>query len=73
MNNEEMMAAIKYHRENLGFSSTEVATAIGYDVSKYSRLENGHQYITLVEAVKIAHLFGMKVDELIRIPSKKNR
>ncbi|WP_289649833.1 helix-turn-helix domain-containing protein [Macrococcus bovicus] len=71
MDNAEIMQAIKYHRENLGFTSSEVAAAIGYDVSKYSRLENNHQHITAVELVKISKLFKMSIDDLIVIPSKK--
>ncbi len=71
MNNEEMMAAVKYHRENLGFNSSEVAAAIGYDVSKYSRLENNKQPILAIELYQISRLFNMTLEELIIIPTRK--
>ncbi|ULG71391.1 helix-turn-helix domain-containing protein [Macrococcus brunensis] len=69
--NAELMKAIKYHRENLDFTSTQVANAIGYDVSKYSRLENNKQYILGIELIAIAEYFGMTVDELIKYPHRK--
>ncbi|GGB02567.1 XRE family transcriptional regulator [Macrococcus hajekii] len=71
MDNAQIMAAIKYHRENLGYTSSEVADAIGYDVSKYSRLENNKQPILGSEMVSIAQLFNMTLDELIHIPTRK--
>ncbi|TDL98653.1 XRE family transcriptional regulator [Macrococcus brunensis] len=71
MNNTEIMEAIKYHRENLGYTSTEVAEVIGYSVSKYSRLENHKQPILGWELLAIARYFGMSVEELTTIPKRK--
>ncbi|WP_170234577.1 helix-turn-helix domain-containing protein [Macrococcus equipercicus] len=71
MDNEELVTAIKWHRENLEIKAKDVAAMLGHVSSKYSKIENGEQVITGVELVKIAEFFGMTVDEIVKIPDRK--
>lgn len=71
--NEEIAAAIRWHRENLGIKSQDVASQMFISKSAYSKIEKGEKAITVVELCKIADIFNMSLDELIRIPSRRNR
>ncbi|MGK0554824.1 helix-turn-helix domain-containing protein [Macrococcus capreoli] len=71
MTNEEIAAAIKWHRENLEYKSKEVASYLNISESSYSKLENGERAVTAVELWKIAGLFLLKLDELVQIPSRR--
>ncbi|UTH13251.1 helix-turn-helix domain-containing protein [Macrococcus equipercicus] len=71
MDNKELVTAIKWHRENLEIKAKDVAAMLGHVPSKYSKIENGEQVITGVELVKIADYFGMTVDELVKVPSRR--
>ncbi|MCE4957998.1 helix-turn-helix domain-containing protein [Macrococcoides caseolyticum] len=71
MTNEAIAAAIKWHRENLEYKSKEVAAHLNISESSYSKLENGDRTITAEELCKIAKLFMINLDDLIKIPSRR--
>ncbi|TDM07521.1 helix-turn-helix domain-containing protein [Macrococcus lamae] len=71
MTDKDIVQAIKWHRENKEIKSQDVAEMLGHIPSKYSKIERGEQVITGLELVKIAEYFGMTVEELVRVPSRK--
>ncbi len=73
MTNQDIVTAIKWHRENLEIKAKDVAEMLGHVPSKYSKIESGEQVITALELVKIAEYFGMTVDELIKVPSRRRK
>ncbi|MGK0575640.1 helix-turn-helix domain-containing protein [Macrococcus capreoli] len=73
MTNEEIAAAIKWHRENLEYKSKEVASYLNISESSYSKLENGERAVTAVELWKIAGLFSISIEQLIVIPKRRRR
>lgn len=65
MNNSDFAKAIKYHRENLDFTSKEMAHQLNIGLSTYSKLENGERNITAVDLYNISKIFNMTMDEII--------
>ena len=73
MDNLSVAAALRWHRENQDYSAKEVAAHIGVTPSIYSKIESGNRVVTVPEFKKIAELYGMTMDELCVIPSRKKR
>lgn len=71
MNNEEIVKAIKWHRENLALTSTQVALSLSINKTTYSKIENSKRIVSASELKIIANLFNMTMDDLISIPTKK--
>ncbi|WP_414055294.1 helix-turn-helix domain-containing protein [Macrococcus equi] len=71
MRNEEIAAAIKWHRENHELQSKDIADYLNLSPSAYSRLENSQKAITAEELVKLASFYNIPIDELLTIPSRR--
>ncbi|UBH21773.1 helix-turn-helix domain-containing protein [Macrococcus armenti] len=65
MNNAYIVKAIKYHRENLDFTSKEMAHQLNIGLSTYSKLENDERNITTVDLYNISKIFKMTMEEII--------
>ncbi len=65
MNNADIAKAIKYHRENLDYTSKEMAHLLNIGLSTYSKLENDERNITAVDLYNISKIFNMTMDEII--------
>lgn len=65
MNNTDIAKAIKYHRENLDYTSKEMAQLLNIGLSTYSKLENDERNITAVDLYNISKIFNMTMDEII--------
>ncbi|TDM38621.1 XRE family transcriptional regulator [Macrococcoides canis] len=73
MDNITVAEALRWHRENLDYSAKEVAAHINVTPSIYSKIESGNRIVTVPEFKRIAELYGMTMDELCVIPSRKKR
>lgn len=73
MDNLSVAAALRWHRENQDYSAKEVAAHLGVTPSIYSKIESANRVVTLPEFKKIAELYGMTMDELCVIPTRKKR
>lgn len=71
VDNNKIVEAIRYHRENNEISSKDMAAVIGHHPATYSRIEKGDQPILGIEVYKIAKHLGMTMDELVVIPRKR--
>ncbi|ULG73695.1 helix-turn-helix domain-containing protein [Macrococcus brunensis] len=69
MKNNEIVAAIKWHRENNEIPSKEIACILGHSQSKYSKIENGEQYLTAEELTEIAAYLNLDINKLIKMVS----
>lgn len=68
--NNDVVKAVKWHRENIGYSSEELADSIGIHKSAYSKMENLKRNITVSDLILIANIFNMSIDELLIVPNK---
>ncbi|MBC9873543.1 helix-turn-helix domain-containing protein [Macrococcoides bohemicum] len=73
MDNLSVATALRWHRENREYSAKEVAAHIGITPSIYSKIESGNRVVTVPEFKRIAELYGMTMEELCVIPSRKKR
>ena len=62
---KELFKRIKILREQKGLSQEFMATKLGLSRPTYIQIEKGERDITLVEAQKIAGLFGLSFEDLI--------
>ncbi|UTH01828.1 helix-turn-helix transcriptional regulator [Macrococcoides canis] len=68
MNTNEIASAIKWHRENLNYSSKYVASHLNLSQSIYSKLENSKREITVSEINNLSKLFNLTIDEILKAP-----
>lgn len=68
--NTDIARSIKWHRENQGYSSYQIATSLGIHKSTYSKMENHKRNITASELKLIANIYNMTMDDLVKIPLK---
>ncbi|WP_423245813.1 helix-turn-helix domain-containing protein [Macrococcus psychrotolerans] len=61
---------MKWHRENLGYSSGQVALCLGIHKTTYSKMENFKRVISASDMKIIANFFNISMDELCSIPLK---
>ncbi|WP_434565128.1 helix-turn-helix transcriptional regulator [Thermoanaerobacterium thermosaccharolyticum] len=54
-------------RKNAGLTQKEIAKKIGIDRASYANIELGKRDPSLEIAIKIANLFGKKVDDIFLI------
>lgn len=66
-----MVKSIKWHRENLGFTSRQVAMHLSINTTTYSKIENFKRVISASEFKLISEYFSMTMDELSIIPEDK--
>ncbi|WP_414739364.1 helix-turn-helix domain-containing protein [Macrococcoides canis] len=64
---------MKWHRENIGYSSDQLAESLGIHKSTYSKIENHKRNITVSDLILIANTFNMSIDELLTIPKKNSK
>ncbi len=62
---------IKTIREQKGLMQKEVASIAEMQASNYSKIESGQRDISVVALDKVAHFFGMTVDEVIHFEDAK--
>ncbi len=61
---------LKIRRKNAHLSQTQVAKILGISPSTYISYERGKSYPTLPNLIKILHLFGVSIEDLMRdVPS----
>lgn len=61
----ELRVALKYQRENAGKSQAECGELLGINQSHYGKIERGKLRLALDDAVKLAELFGCRLEDLI--------
>ncbi|WP_414739235.1 helix-turn-helix domain-containing protein [Macrococcoides caseolyticum] len=66
--NTEIVKSIKWHRENLGLTSSQVASYLSIHLTTYSKMENYKRVISASELKLISDLFGMTMDEISITP-----
>ncbi|WP_434642685.1 helix-turn-helix transcriptional regulator [Thermoanaerobacterium thermosaccharolyticum] len=59
-------------RKNAGLTQKEIAKKIGIDRASYANIELGKRDPSLEIAIKIANLFGKKVDDIFLINHVSN-
>ena len=57
---------IKSIREEKGLLQKDVAEHIGVDKSTYSKIEKGTRELTVKELQKVAELFNLSIDQIVR-------
>lgn len=60
-----MKVTIKAIREERGLRQSELAQMLGMDQANVSRYESGERRLTLENAIRIAHVLGCTVEELV--------
>lgn len=60
-----MKVTIKAIREKRGLRQSELAQMLGMDQANVSRYESGERRLTLENAIRIAHVLGCTVEELV--------
>lgn len=60
-----MKVTIKAIREKRGLRQSELAQMLGTDQANVSRYESGERRLTLENAIRIAHVLGCTVEELV--------
>ncbi len=63
---KEIGARIKEYREKLSFSQEFVANQVGLNRSAIAKIESGDQSLKSVELDKLATLFGVTADEILK-------
>lgn len=71
MNKENLGAKIKTLRENRGMSQSEVARHLGIHRPTVSEIERGNRSLSAEEVLKLAVLFNITTDELLKEPEKR--
>jgi transcriptional regulator with XRE-family HTH domain len=66
-----MPSRLRQKREDAGITMTELAARVNMDLSKLSRLENGHLQLKSTDLVALAIALGCKVEDLLPIPEKE--
>ena len=65
-NSGNFSATLRAYRENLGFTQRHVAEKLGISRSTYTYYEQGKVEPSLQNLVKLARLFKVTVDDLLR-------
>lgn len=60
-----MSKTLEQIRVQAGKTQTQAAAVLGISPSAYGRKENGHRRLTAEDAVKLADLFGVPVQEVV--------
>jgi transcriptional regulator with XRE-family HTH domain len=60
-----MNIRLRKHRKRADLSQAEVASCLSYSVSGYSKIERGETKLLAEDAVKLASLYGMTLEELL--------
>ncbi|PKE39178.1 helix-turn-helix domain-containing protein [Macrococcoides caseolyticum] len=71
--NNDIVRAVKWHRENIGYSSEQLADSLDIHKTTYSKMENFKRNITVRDLILIANTFNMSIDELLTIPKKNSK
>lgn len=64
--NFEVAERLKWLRKNNSLSQATVAEALGLQPAAYSKIENATQGLTSANCVKLAMLFGVSCDFILR-------
>jgi len=65
--------SVRWHRENLNYSSKQVAIQLNLSQSAYSKIESADRLITVAEFKLLAEFFEITMNDLCEIPSRKNK
>ncbi len=63
---------VKKLRQLAGLTQSDLADAIGCSVEHISRIETGRRTISVDNLVRIARLFGLSADDMLRTADPKN-
>ena len=64
MSTESLTSKVYEARVDLGITQQQLADATGISVRTIISIEKGHQFLTLLSAMRIAHYFSLSVDQL---------
>lgn len=64
MSTESLTSKVYEARVDLGITQQQLADATGISVRTIISIEKGHQFPTLLSAMRIAHYFSLSVDQL---------
>ena len=64
MSTESLTSKVYEARVDLGITQQQLADATGISVRTIISIEKGHQFPTLLSAMRIAHYFSLYVDQL---------
>ena len=60
---------LKTIRLNLGLKQSDIAKQLGVTKSAYGRWERGECFPRVNKLIKLAHIFGISIDNLMKILS----
>ena len=64
MSTESLTSKVYEARVDLGITQQQLADATSISVRTIISIEKGHQFPTLLSAMRIAHYFSLSVDQL---------
>jgi len=59
------MSRLKELRKKKGYTQVHIQMVTGIDQSDYSKIENGHRYLTIEQAKRLAIALNTSVDYLV--------
>ena len=72
MSTESLTSKVYETRVDLGITQQQLADATGISVRTIISIEKGHQFPTLLSAMRIAHYFSLSVDQLFEYKCEDN-
>lgn len=72
MSTESLTSKVYEARVDLGITQQQLADATGISVRTIISIEKGHQFPTLLSAMRIAHYFSLSVDQLFEYKCDDN-
>ena len=72
MSTESLTSKVYEARVDLGITQQQLADATGISVRTIISIEKGHQFPTLLSAMRIAHYFSLSVDQLFEYKCEDN-
>ena len=60
---------LKQLREQNGLLQKQVASELGIGVSHYSKMENNQRDVSVEVLVRLAQLYGLSIDQIVRMDS----
>src|SRR5437879_2324629 len=65
MNEQQLIERIRSVRDRLGLTQAEIADKLDVSRSTLAQIELGQRKVSAMELIKLAHIFGMSLEELL--------
>ncbi len=69
MSEDRLQNSLKVHRARLDLTQEELATRVGVTRKSVNAIERGHFVPSTVLALRLAHVLGVRVEEIFCLPA----